>query len=138
NNAFSNAFGKIPNTANIGLLFTFDITGGSVLPTTLGQPVVADFFSVGIKSDGLSTDQRINNGIYRWELEETGDNTSTFTGSNQHAMANQLNIFDPTTFSALRTISHDVKFVAIPAMLPAVARTPLATSDPLRSDAVST
>src|SRR5436309_2625307 len=62
NNAFGNAFGKIPNTANIGLLFTFDITGGSVLPTTLGQPVVADFFSVGIKSDGLSTDQRINNG----------------------------------------------------------------------------
>ncbi|OLB92541.1 MAG: hypothetical protein AUH25_00355 [Thaumarchaeota archaeon 13_1_40CM_38_12] len=138
NNAFGNAFGKIPNTANIGLLFTFDITGGSVKPTTLGQPVVADFFSVGIKSDGLSTDQRINNGIYRWELEETGDNTSTFTGTSQYVMLNQLNIFDPNTYSTLRTVNHDVKFVAIQDMLRADARAPQATYLDLGYDGVDT
>ncbi len=136
---FNQYLKTIPNTASIGLLFTFDMAAGTrVNLSTTGQPVVADFFSVGIKGDGLSSDQRVNNGIYRWELEETGDNTSTFTGSNQYVMLNQLNIFNPNTYSTLRTINHDVKFVAIQDMLASDARAPQATYLDLGADGVDT
>src|SRR6185312_7340576 len=123
---------NIPTNANIGLMFQFT-TSGTSLPlasqtatkaVTKGIPIVADFFSVGYKGDGLTNDQRVNNGIYRFELEETGDNTGVFTGTNQYVMLNQLNILDPSTYSTLRTVNHDVKFVAIQDMLQAEARAP--------------
>src|SRR5439155_25466545 len=127
---------EIPNGASIGLLFSFS-TGGDTL-STQGQPIVADFFSVGLIGDGSTNAQKINNGIYRWELEETGDNASTFTGSNEYVILNQLNIFDPNTYGALRTINHDVKFVAIQDMLQADARAPQATYLDLGADGVDT
>ncbi|TLX96433.1 MAG: hypothetical protein E6K91_00110 [Thaumarchaeota archaeon] len=122
---------KVPKTASIGLLFTFS---GTPTLDTSQKPIAADFFSVGITGDGTSNDQRINNAIYRWELEETGDNTSTFTGSTEYVMLNQLNIFDPTTYSQLRTISHQVKFVAIQDMLQAESRAPQITYEDLGTD----
>src|SRR6185312_8664269 len=102
---------SIPTNANVGLMFQFNTTGTSLplatstatTAVTKGIPTVADFFSVGYKGDGLTNDQRVNNGIYRFELEETGDNTGVFTGTNQFVMLNQLNILDPSTYSTLRT-----------------------------------
>src|SRR6185437_5862960 len=137
---------SIPTNANIGLMFQFTTTG-TTLPSatttatsavTSGIPTVADFFSVGYKGDGLTNDQRVNNGIYRFELEETGDNTGVFTGTNQFVMLNQLNILDPNTYSTLRTINHDVKFVAIQDMLQAEARAPQSTFLDLGQDGVAT
>jgi hypothetical protein len=137
---------SIPTNANIGLMFQFNTTG-TTLPlatstattaVTKGIPTVADFFSVGYKGDGLTNDQRVNNGIYRFELEETGDNTGVFTGTNQFVMLNQLNILDPATYSTLRTINHDVKFVAIQDMLQAEARAPQSTFFDLGQDGVGT
>ncbi|HEX5458074.1 MAG TPA: hypothetical protein VFX64_06785, partial [Candidatus Nitrosotalea sp.] len=119
-----NLFSNIPKTANIGLLFNFTVSGGSVTLSTNGQPIVADFFSVGLIGDGSQNNQRVNNGIYRYELEETGDNTGVFTGTNQYVMLNQLNIFDPNTYSTLRPIQHDAFFPAIQDMLQAEARAP--------------
>jgi hypothetical protein len=136
----------IPTNANIGFMFQFTTTG-TTLPlatstattaVTKGIPTVADFFSVGYKGDGLTNDQRVNNGIYRFELEETGDNTGVFTGTNQFVMLNQLNILDPNTYSTLRTINHDVKFVAIQDMLQAEARAPQSTFLDLGQDGVAT
>ena len=132
----SNLF-KIPKTAPIGLLFQFT-TNGLVTLSTSGEPVVADFFSVGLIGDGTQNSQRINNGIYRYELEETGDNTGVFTGSNQYVMLNQLNVLDPNTYSNLRTIQHDVYFPAIQDMLQSEARAPQVTYLDLGQDGVNT
>ncbi|SHO42787.1 conserved exported hypothetical protein [Nitrosotalea sinensis] len=137
----ANLFGTVPKTDNIGLLFVFTVSGSStnsVILSTSGEPVVADFFSVGLIGDGSTNAQRINNGIYRFELEETGDNTGVFTGTNQYLMLNQLNIYDTNTYTQLRTINHDVKFVAIQDMLQSEARAPQVTYLDLGADGVNT
>jgi len=80
----------------IGLLFTFGVPQqtGHIGALKLGNnnkiAVAVDFFSVGITGDGSQNSQRINNGIYRFELEETGDNTGVFTGSNQFLSSTSL------------------------------------------------
>ena len=133
-----NLFGMIPKTASIGFLFKFTTSNGDVKLNTQGEPIVADFFSVGLIGDGTQNNQRINNGIYRYELEETGDNTGVFTGTNQYLMLNQLNIFDPNTYTGLRTIQHDVYFPAIQDMLQSEARAPQVTYFDLGQDGVNT
>lgn len=127
-------------TNNIGIAFQF-LTSSNTVPTELsanGEPVAADFFSVGILGDGTNNNQRINNAIYRWELQETGDNTGVFTGTTQFTMLNQLSIFDPATYANLRTINHDVLFVAIQDMLQSEARAPQITYLDLGADGVNT
>src|SRR3990172_7821876 len=74
-------------------------------------PIVIDIFGFGLIGDGFKTNERINNSIYRSELEESGDNTSTFLGTAEFTMLNQLNIFDPGTYSNLRTIDDEITFI---------------------------
>ena len=90
-----------------------DITFATPVTTATAQtyPIVADFFSFGLVGDGLKTNDRINNSIYRFELEETGDNTYTFVGTAEFTMLNQLNILDPATYANLRTIDDEVTFI---------------------------
>ena len=70
------------------------------------QPIVFDFFSFGLNNqlDG------INHSIYRFELEETSDNSSTFEGTFEYAIANQLNILDEKFIKTISPIDDDVKF----------------------------
>jgi len=84
---------------------TETIAAGTILPVTV------DFFGIGIIGDGLNTADRINNSIYRFELEETGDNTATFTGTVEFTIINQKNIFATSTYTTLRTISDKVTFI---------------------------
>ncbi|MGI0046561.1 MAG: hypothetical protein ACREBB_05160 [Nitrosotalea sp.] len=135
----TNIFNRVPSTDNIGIIYQFVTSGGG--ETTIsaaGQPVITDFFSVGILGDGTTNAQRINNAVYRWELQESGDNTGVFTGTTQYTMLNQLSIFDPATYANLRTINHDVLFVAIQDMLQSEARAPQATYLDLGADGVNT
>jgi hypothetical protein len=76
-------------------------------------PIVADFFSFGMVNDGLESDERIANQIVRLELEESGDNTSTFIGTLEYVMINQLNILDSVVYSGLTPISDEASFVVI-------------------------
>ena len=128
----------------IGIAYQFQTTGAGTTSSdqmtlgTFGHPLVTDFFSIGITNDGTTNAQRINNGIYRFELEETGDNTGVFTGSNQYIMLNQLNIYDPNTYSTLRPIQHDVSFIAIQDMMQSEARAPQVTYLDLGQDGVNT
>ncbi len=71
------------------------------------QPIVFDLFSFGIDSslDG------INNSIYRFELEETSDNSSSFEGTFEYAFTNQLNLLDVNFIKKINTIDDDVKFL---------------------------
>ncbi|NIM25736.1 MAG: peptidase, partial [Nitrosopumilaceae archaeon] len=71
------------------------------------QPIVMDFFSFGLENN---TGEGINNSIYRFELEETSDNSSIFEGTLEYAVANQLNILDPAFIQTIRTIDDEIKF----------------------------
>lgn len=81
-------------------------TVGSISAEKNKQPIVFDLFSFG-----LSNNNDINNAIYRFELEETSDNSSKFIGTLEYAVANQLNILDPNFIKALRTIDDEIKFI---------------------------
>jgi len=70
------------------------------------QPIIFDFSSFGLKND-----QSINNSIYRFELEETQDNSSTFEGTFEYAVTNQLNILDPDFIQTTRTIDDEIKII---------------------------
>ena len=146
--AFDEKVFSIPAKADIGFMFLFNNTGSTILPGTgiastggeqsIATPVAADFFSIGIIGDGTDNSQRINNAVYRFELEETGDNTGVFTGTNQFVMLNQVNFLDPNTYTTLRPINHDVFFAAIQDMLQTEARAPQVTYLDLGADGVNT
>ena len=103
-----------PPGDSMGLIITFvnDTALDSAATDFDEYPLVADFFSQGITGDrGLNAQDRINNGIYRVEAEETGDNTGVFAGSLEFIMLNQLNIFDDDIYDRLRTIDDEILFI---------------------------
>ncbi|MBI3254977.1 MAG: peptidase, partial [Nitrosarchaeum sp.] len=79
---------------------------GNISAETNNQPIVFDLFSFG-----LDNDNDVNNAIYRFELEETSDNSSNFVGSLEYAVTNQLNILDPNFIKTIRTIDNEIKFI---------------------------
>ena len=110
NNTLINATGAAtPLTAS----FTLNTSGTGFLGNGVQLPVVADVFGFGFLNDGLEDDERIANQIIRIEAEETGDNTSTFEGSLEYTMINQLNILDAETYTDLSTIADDPSFIVI-------------------------
>ncbi len=78
---------------------------GDISNETNKQPIVFDLFSFGIVSNN-----DVNNSIYRFELEETSDNSSVFEGTLEYAVANQLNILDSDFIQTLSTIDDKIKF----------------------------
>jgi hypothetical protein len=92
------------------LVIDFDSTGSgdtlSVSSEENKQPIVFDFFSFGIENS-----KDVNNSIYRFELEETSDNSSIFDGTMEYSVANQLNILDPIFISTLQPIDDQIKFI---------------------------
>ena len=97
--------------AKVQLIFTFGGEESQVIPEGTVLPIVCDFFSYGKINDGTNPEERINNMIIRLELEETGDNTSTFAGSLEFTLLNQLNILDVDTYEGLSTIADDPAFI---------------------------
>ena len=104
---------SIDGDDSIGLLVDFqtDATTGYTLDAQ--EAIVADFFTFGFKSSGEESGERIANQIVRIEVEETGDNTSTFQGSLEYIMVNQLNILDADTYTGLSPIADDPSFIVI-------------------------
>jgi len=98
-------------SGSVFLVINFDSTNDSSSVGTISneirsQPIMIDFFSFGIIN---SND--INNSIYRFELEETSDNSSTFDGTLEYSVANQLNILDPEFIKTVQTIDDQIKFI---------------------------
>jgi hypothetical protein len=60
-----------------------------------GDRFYIDFFTFG---------DRVNNAIYRMEVEESGDDTAEFVGDVEYIMLNQLNVDSAGTFSGISTI----------------------------------
>ena len=82
----------------------FNVTGDS---TSANQPTgiseanytaVVDFFRFGQTNDGVNPGDRLNDAIYRLELEETGDNTGAFEGSMEFVLLNQINVNNTNTY----------------------------------------
>ena len=89
------------------LVIDFDTVGVmSISDETTEQPIIFDFFSFGLKNN-----QSINNSIYRFELEETHDNSSIFEGTFEYAVTNQLNILDPNFIQTVQTIDDEIKII---------------------------
>ena len=113
------AFGDASELLNIdndwtSVALTIDIAVNTAATITAGDnyPIVADFFSFGFKNSGVKSTERVANQIIRFELEETGDNTSTFIGTIEFRMVNQLNILDSATYD-LDTIDDEPQFIVI-------------------------
>ena len=107
-NAAVNAIASKSGTAF--LVINFDSSNnspaqGSVFSEADTQPIILDLFSYGQK-----TNSDIQNGIYRFELQETASSSGIFSGTMEYVMANQLNQFDPDTIKTLQTISDGVRF----------------------------
>ena len=95
---------------NVFLEINFDSSNNDLLVGTVSdekstQPIIFDFFSFG-----LVDSNDVNNSLFRFELEETSDNSSMFEGTLEYAMANQLNILDPRSIQNLQTIDDQIKF----------------------------
>jgi len=102
-----------PSTNDVGLLIVSSVLPAGVTTTQTTDAITVDFLSYGFLNDGLENGERIANQIVRIEAEETGDNTSTFGGSLEFVMINQLNILDRNTYSTLSLIANDPNFIVI-------------------------
>ena len=96
-------------------------------------PIVADLFSFGFYGDGAQANERVANQIIRVEVEETGDNTSTFTGTLEYVMINQLDaaVDDAEernranldhVYMDIEPISNEAKFIAFEGLTGSDAR----------------
>ncbi len=79
---------------------------GTILNEVNSQPIIFDLFSFG-----LVNSNDVNNAIYRFELEETSDNSSTFNGTLEYSVANQLNILDPAFIQTIQPIDDQIQFI---------------------------
>ena len=94
-------------TGTVFLVIDFDTSGVlSISNENNEQPILFDLFSFGIYNN-----ESINNSIYRFELEETKDNSSTFEGTFEYAVTNQLNILDPNFIQTAQTIDDEIKII---------------------------
>ncbi|AJM91244.1 hypothetical protein [Nitrosopumilus piranensis] len=100
------------DTDFVGLVLLNSVAAGFT-PSSDGEVIVVDFFSFGFTDDGVQSTERVANQIVRIEAEETGDNTSTFEGSLEYVMVNQLNILTEATYSGLSPIANDPSFIVI-------------------------
>ena len=97
----------LQENGTIFLVINFDSSDVIVSNESSLQPIIFDLFSFGL--DGQFNG--INNSIYRFELEETSDNSSTFEGTFEYAIINQLNVLDTNFIKTINTIDADVEFI---------------------------
>ena len=122
---------KVGTSAQVTLGIIIKDGNGHATPSftiTEGKeyPIVADFFSYGFYDDGAQASERVANQIIRVEVEETGENTSTFTGTLEYIMINQLDMIvndrsymegnnypkTPYIFDSITPTGNEVKFIA--------------------------
>ena len=101
----------LAKSGQVFLVIDFDSSNNdtgeiSISSETTKQPIVFDIFSFG-----LNNNQSINNSVYRFELEETQDNSSVFEGTIEYAVANQLNITDLDFIRTIQTVGDEVKVI---------------------------
>ena len=101
----------VDKSGTVFLVIDFDSSNDdsgkiTISSETSNQPIVFDIFSFGLQNN-----DSINNSIYRFELEETQDNSSIFDGTFEYAVTNQLNILDPDFIQTIQTIDNEIKII---------------------------
>jgi hypothetical protein len=91
------------STGDLRVELKLSESNGAGSGTMTSIPFVADVFSFG--------DAGVNNAIYRILLEETDDNTATFTGSIEYTMLTQINYNSDSLYSGLETIDQDIDVI---------------------------
>jgi hypothetical protein len=89
--------GNLVEADNLRINFT-----GGTEAIAVGDQFYADLFTFG---------DRVNNAIYRIELEETGDDTGIFEGSVEYIMLNQLNVDVASTFTGIDATSDAIDII---------------------------
>jgi len=100
-------------------IYSFDLNkfNGGELGEQTGQAYFDVFYFGQLDtvsdSDGSIKDNvdRVNDAFYRFELEETDDNTATFEGTVEYIMINQLNVFDPDTYDKIDTTGDSIVMI---------------------------
>jgi len=103
------AINAISGSLPVFLKINFDTSGNPSNGGTISsgtEPIVFDLFSFGNKDN-----QKVNNAIYRAELQETSPNSGIFTGTIEYVVTNQLNQYDPNLIKNLHTFGQDIKFL---------------------------
>jgi hypothetical protein len=101
----------VGGTDPLQITFNFTLPAGTTLKAGT-YPSAVDVFSYGTSGDGNLPTERFNNAIYRFELEETGDNTGQFAGTIQYIMLNQLNVNQTSTYTlGIKPIDNDVQII---------------------------
>ncbi|WP_148703876.1 hypothetical protein [Nitrosopumilus piranensis] len=106
-NLFSSSFS---GNEKIGLMFAYPKIQNIGTET---KPIVADFFSYGLKNAGTAKSDRVANQIVRVEMEELSNSAGKFRGSLEYIMLNQLNIFDSKTYEQILPIDDEPVFIII-------------------------
>ncbi|MBI3841548.1 MAG: peptidase, partial [Thaumarchaeota archaeon] len=111
-NSMVTAIKSVPSSSSVFLEISFDASADTTNAGLISneqdtQPIVLDFFSFGNRN-GV----RVNNAIYRAELQETSNNSGIFAGTLEYTIINQLNQNDPNLIKSLRTISNEIKFLS--------------------------
>ncbi len=100
---------RLADAESVDIMLDF---GSATLDNGMTYPVAVDLFSFGQMGDGVAASERINNAIYRLELEESGDNTGVFEGTMEYTMLNQINVRDRNTYlDNLDTISDTINLI---------------------------
>jgi len=103
---------SVSSSSSVFLEINFDASNNTPSAGTISnendkQPIIFDLFSFGIKNNN-----DVNNAIYRFELEETADNSGTFSGTVEYTVTNQLTLFDTNKIqNTLRTIDDKIHFL---------------------------
>ena len=101
------------NSHETELSFTIDVDDLDDMPKE-GQVYfdILFFGQIGHAADDVGDLEdnvtRVNDAIYRFELEETDDNTANFTGTVEYIMINQISVFDKDTYDGIATIDSDI------------------------------
>ena len=101
----------LSKSGNVFVVINFDSSNDSTGVGTISseinsQPIIFDFFSFGLKDS-----DDVNHSIFRFELEETSNNSSTFDGTLEYSIANQLNLLDPTFIKTIQPIDDQIKLI---------------------------
>lgn len=103
------AINVISPSSPVFLEINFDTSGSPSNGGTISngvEPIVFDLLSFGNQNN-----QKVNNAIYRAELQETSSNSGIFTGTLEYVITNQLNQYDPNLIQNLRTFGQNIKFL---------------------------
>ena len=105
---------KFPNVTNLNVKIIFeDVAANAQYSPNSVLPIALDVFSFGVVGQGNQASNYVINAVYRLELEETGANTDTFTGTIAYKRITAKNIqtFD---YSKLITSGKNIVFPAFP------------------------